>query len=169
MSEETKNEIATNNFITLNVNGKDRYIHGVEPHMTLADVLREKLGLMGTKIACDEGSCGACTVLVNNEPTLSCMTLAVTMEGKAIVTVEGLLDGNTPHPVQEAFVEERGIGCGYCTSGFVMTTKAFLEENPTPNEDEIKEALAGNICRCSIYEHIIDSVDSAAKKMQEGE
>jgi carbon-monoxide dehydrogenase small subunit len=155
--------------IALNVNGRVYNVQGIEDNMTLADVLRDKLGLMGTKVACDDGACGACTVIVDGIPTQSCMTLAATMTGKCILTIEGLLDGNTPHPIQEAFMEERGTACGSCTSGFIMTTKAFLEENPNPTVDEIKEALAGNICRCAVYEHIEKAVMSAAKKMQGGE
>jgi len=154
--------------LTLHVNGRDYDILGVEDHMTLADVLRDKLGLTGTKVACDDGACGACTVIVDGKPTLSCMTLAVTMAGKCILTIEGLLSLTTPHPIQQAFIEERGASCGYCTPGFIMTTKAFLEENPHPSVDEIKEALAGNICRCAIYEQIVKSVQTASVKLQEG-
>lgn len=152
--------------ITLNVNGQDYLAHDVYNSDTLTDVLREKLGLLGTKVACNEGSCGACTVIVDSKPVLACMTLAITMEGKKIVTIEGLKEGNTLDPVQEAYLEERGFACGYCTPGFVMTTKAFLEENPNPTTEEIKEELAGNICRCSVYEHIENSVAAAAKKME---
>lgn len=154
--------------LTLNVNGKDYLLLGIEDHMTLADVLRDRLGLTGTKVACDDGACGSCTVIVDEAPTLSCMTLAVTMEGKSILTIEGLLSETTPHPIQEAFIEERGSSCGYCTPGFIMTTKSFLDENPHPSTDEIKEALSGNICRCAIYEQIIKSVETAAVKLQEG-
>ena len=154
--------------LTLNVNGRDYDILGVEDQMTLADVLRDKLGLTGTKVACDDGACGSCTVIVDGKPMLSCMTLAVTMAGKSILTIEGLLKENTPHPIQQAFIEERGSACGYCTPGFIMTTKAFLDENPHPDVDEIKQALAGNICRCAIYEQIVKSVHTASEKLQEG-
>lgn len=154
--------------LTLNVNGRDYDILGVEDQMTLADVLRDKLGLTGTKVACDDGACGSCTVIVDGVPTLSCMTLAVTMVGKSILTIEGLLNENTPHPIQQAFIEERGASCGYCTPGFIMTAKAFLDENPHPDVDEIKQALAGNICRCAIYEQIVKSVQTASVKLQEG-
>ena len=153
--------------LTLHVNGKDYPILGVEDQMTLADVLRDKLGLMGTKVACDDGSCGSCTVLVDGVPTLSCMTLAVTMAGKSILTIEGLMEDGTLDPIQEAFIEKRGAACGYCTPGFVMTTKAFLEENPDPTVEEIKQALSGNICRCGIYEHIVESAQTAAQKLRE--
>lgn len=153
--------------LTLHVNGKDYPITGVEDQMTLADVLRDKLGLMGTKVACDDGSCGSCTVLVDGVPTLSCMTLTVTMEGKNIQTIEGLMKDATLDPIQEAFIEKRGTACGYCTPGFVLTTKALLEENPDPTVEEIKQALSGNICRCGVYEHIVESVQTAAQKLRE--
>lgn len=150
--------------ITLNLNGSDTQVI-IEPHWTLVFVLREKLGLMGTKEACGEGACGACTVLVDGIPTLSCMTLATTVDGKKIETIEGLEQGPGLHPIQEAFVEEHGIQCGYCTSGFIMTTKHLLEHNPLPSEAEIKQGLAGNICRCGGYEHIVNSVKCAAEKL----
>lgn len=154
------------NTLILNINGKEHQIYDVLNSETLSEVLRERLGLLGTKVACDEGACGACTVIIDEKPMLSCMILANTMEGKKIQTIEGLMEKGTPHPIQEAFLEERGFACGYCTSGFEMTTKAFLNENPNPTADEIKEALAGNICRCSVYEHIENSVKLAAKKMK---
>lgn len=157
------------NSITLNVNGAERTIIGVDSSMSLAEVLRDKLHLTGTKIACDEGACGACTVLVDGEPILSCMTLARTAVGKDIVTIEGLKDGTSLHSVQQAFLEKRGFACGFCTPGFIMTTKAFLEKNPNPTEDEIKEALGGNICRCGVYEHIVEAVQYAAEKAEGGE
>lgn len=146
MLDENSLGDASESILTLNINGKDYLITGVEPNMMLADVLRDKLGLTGTKVACDEGACGSCTVMVDNEPTLSCMTLAVTMIGKKILTIEGMIDGNTPHAIQRAFIEERGMACGYCTSGFIMTTKALLEKYPNPSVEIIKQELAGNIC-----------------------
>ncbi len=155
--------------IVLNVNGRDRKIHDVRNSDTLADVLRNKLGLLGTKISCDEGACGACTVIVDGEAALSCMLLAVSMEGKSIVTIEGLSSGNELHPIQEAYLEERGYACGYCTPGFVMTTKVLLDHNPTPTKAEIKEAIAGNICRCGVYEHIEKAIEKAAEKIRAGE
>lgn len=155
--------------IILNVNGRDRKIHDVRNSDTLADVLRNKLGLLGTKISCDEGACGACTVIVNGETVLSCIVLAVSMEGKSIVTIEGLSSGNELHPIQEAYLEERGYACGYCTPGFVMTTKVLLDHNPNPTKAEIKEAIAGNICRCGVYEHIEKAIEKAAEKIRAGE
>ena len=153
--------------VTFNLNGSDTQVI-IEPHWTLVFVLREKLGLMGTKEACGEGACGACTVLVNGVPTLSCMTLAATVAGKKIETIEGLAQGPGLHPIQEAFVEEHGVQCGYCTSGFIMTTRHLLEHNPLPSEAEIKQGLAGNICRCGGYEHIVNSVKRAAEKLSKG-
>lgn len=150
--------------MSFNVNGADENLV-IEPHWTLIFVLREKLGLMGAKESCGEGVCGACTVLVNGRPTLSCITLATSVGGKTIETIEGMADGNTLHPIQEAFLEEHGVQCGYCSPGFVLTTKHLLEKNPNPTVQQIKEGLAGNICRCSGYEHIVNSVQAAAKKL----
>jgi aerobic carbon-monoxide dehydrogenase small subunit len=168
MSEEegTGSAVAglTVRVVKFTINGEDREVQ-VEPQWTLAYVLRDKLRLTGTKVVCDEGSCGACTVLVNGQPILSCMTLASTVEGKNIVTIEGLADGEALHPIQEAFLEEHGSQCGYCTPGFILTTKALLDSNPHPTINEIKMALSGNICRCGGYEHIINSVLSAAEKI----
>lgn len=155
--------------ILLHVNGRDRKINDVRNADTLADVLRDRLGLLGTKISCDEGACGSCTVIVDGEVTLSCMVLAVSMIGKNIVTIEGLISGNTLDPIQDAFLEERGFACGYCTPGFIMTTKVLLDENPNPTRAEIKEAIAGNICRCGVYEHIENAIEKAAEKIRAGE
>jgi aerobic-type carbon monoxide dehydrogenase small subunit (CoxS/CutS family) len=155
------------NVLTLAVNEKEYVLADVKSNETLANVLRDRIGLTGTKVACDEGACGACTVLIDGVPILSCMTLAHTAAGKEITTIEGLACGNRLHPIQEAFVEERGFACGYCTPGFIMTTKALLAENPNPGAQAIKDALAGNICRCAVYEHIVLSVQKAARKLQE--
>lgn len=139
----------------------------IEPHWTLTHVIRTKFGLTGTKEHCDEGACGMCTVIVDGRPILACMTLAATMHGKHITTVEGLTRANGKlHPIQAAWVEEHGAQCGYCTPGFVMATKALLDKNPEPSTLEIKEALGGNICRCGNYEFIINSVHTAAKLMK---
>lgn len=156
--------VVASKVVKFTLNGEVRELQ-VEPQWTLSYVLRDKLGLTGTKLVCDEGSCGACTVLIDGEPILSCMTLASTIEGKNILTIEGLADGNKLHPIQEAFLEEHGLQCGYCTPGFIMTTKALLDKNPHPTVPEIKEALSGNICRCGGYEHIINSVLLAADKI----
>jgi len=151
----------------LMVNGRP-YEVILEPRITLLDVLREQLGLTGTKYGCGNGDCGACTVLVDGKPTLSCLTLAITVKGKSILTIEGLAKGNTLHPIQQAFIECGAIQCGYCTPGMIMTTKALLDENPTPTGEEVKEGLAGNLCRCTGYVKIIDAVLTAAEAMRKG-
>jgi len=152
--------------IQLHINKRDYRLHEVSGSETLAEVLRDRLGLTGTKVACDEGACGACTVIVDGRAVLSCMTLAADMAGKEIVTIEGLMDGPRLDPVQESFLEERGFACGCCTPGFVMAAKVLLAENPEPTRSEIRVALAGNICRCSVYEHIENAVVNAAEKLK---
>lgn len=154
----------TKKSIVLMVNGEPRSLE-VEPNWTLSKVLRTELGLTGTKEACGEGACGSCTVLIDNVATPSCMVLAVEQEGKAIETIEGLSKDGKLHPIQEAWLEEYGAQCGFCSPGMIMTTKGLLYKNPDPTEDEIKEALGGNLCICSNYEHIINAVKSAARKM----
>jgi carbon-monoxide dehydrogenase small subunit len=126
------------------------------------------LGLTGTKYACGAGDCGACTVLIDGSPSFSCLTLAVTAIGKSIVTIEGLSDGIELHPVQQAFVDKGAIQCGFCTPGMILSTKALLDENQAPTRDEIKSALAGNLCRCTGYVKIIDAVEAAADMMRNG-
>ena len=135
---------------------------------TLAQVLRDILGLTGTKESCNRGECGACTVLVNGKPTLSCSTLAIECEGKHVTTIEGVHNPLTGgiHPIQEAFIEVDAIQCGFCTPGIIMTSVAFLEENPNPTELELREALAGNICRCTGYVKYIDGLLLAAERMR---
>tara|TARA_B100000315_G_scaffold220770_1_gene223695 strand:- start:2843 stop:3331 length:489 start_codon:yes stop_codon:yes gene_type:complete len=140
----------------------------IEPHMLLADVIRDKIGLTGTKIACGAGDCGACTILIEGLPILSCLTLAVTAKGKNITTVEGLADGHELHPIQKAYEEKGGVQCGYCSPGMLMSTKHLLDENPNPTREEISEALAGNLCRCTGYFKIVDSVEHAAETMEKG-
>ena len=152
---------------TFVVNGQEREAI-VEPHMLLIDVLRDGLGLTGTKYSCGAGDCGACTVLIDGKPAFSCLTLAVTAKGKSILTVEGLADRNKLHPIQQAFVDQGAIQCGFCTPGMVLSAKALLDENPAPSRDEIKTALAGNLCRCTGYVKIIDAVESAAVVLREG-
>ncbi|KUO78325.1 MAG: hypothetical protein APF81_22345 [Desulfosporosinus sp. BRH_c37] len=148
--------------IVLNVNNQE-YEVLVKPQETLLEVLRETVGLTGTKSGCNEGSCGACTVLVENKPTLACSTLAIAAEGKEIMTIEGLAgeDGKL-HPVQQSFVENGAIQCGFCTPGMVLSAKSLLDRNSKPNEEEIKEALGGNLCRCTGYAKIIKAVQIAA-------
>jgi len=153
-------------YVELSING-DSYRIAVRPNEFLADVLRSKLDLTGTKTACDMGVCGSCTVLLDGLPVSSCLTLAVDAEGKEITTIEGLegAEGEL-HPVQESFLDKGAVQCGFCTAGMVMTTKSFLDKNPNPTEKEIRRALSGNICRCTGYAKIVEAVADAAKKMQ---
>lgn len=152
--------------IVLNVNG-ERYEVKVGPIDALADVLREKLELTGTKIICDEGACGSCTVLIDGKPMLSCLMLAIECENKDILTIEGLADPQTGelHPIQKAFVEHSGMQCGMCTPGMILTAKALLDQNRNPTEDEVRQALAGNLCRCGNYKRITECVLAAAEEM----
>ncbi len=143
--------------VTLTVNGKS-YLRKVKPNWSLVFVLREKLGLTGTKIGCDRGSCGTCTVIVDGRPVYSCMMLAIESEGKDILTVEGLSDGITLHPVQQAFVDNDAVQCGYCIPGYIMTAKALLDNNSSPTRDEVREALSGHICICGNTKKIVDAV-----------
>jgi carbon-monoxide dehydrogenase small subunit len=153
--------------IVLTINGAREEVK-VWPTDTLADTLRDKLGLTGTKIMCNEGECSACTVLLGGKPILSCLTLAIECSGKDILTIEGLADLMTGelHPVQQAFVDHSGMQCGVCTPGMILTAKALLDENPSPTDDEVREALAGNLCRCGNYNRITDSVLAAALMME---
>ena len=152
--------------VELSING-DSYRIAVRPDEFLADVLRSKLDLTGTKTACDMGVCGSCTVLLDGLPVSSCLTLAVDAEGKEITTIEGLESpGGELHPVQESFLDKGAVQCGFCTAGMVMTSKSFLDKNPDPTEPEIRQALSGNICRCTGYAKIVEAVADAAKKMQ---
>lgn len=146
----------------LNVNGSEYEIQAET--RTLLDVLRDELGLMGTKEGCGVGMCGACTVLVDGKPLSSCLVLAEQIAGKEVLTIEGLGNAENLHPVQQAFLEEGAFQCAYCTPGFVLTTVALLAENPSPNEDEIREYLAGNLCRCGSYQNIIQAVKVASGK-----
>jgi len=153
--------------LVLNVNGVE-YELKVRVTATLAEVLREELGLIGTKIMCNEGECGACTVLINGKPVLSCMMLAIEAENKDILTIEGLADPITGslHPIQRAFVEKSGMQCGVCTAGMILTAKALLDENPDPSEDDVRNALSGNLCRCGNYPRITECVLAASKMMK---
>ena len=150
--------------IVLNVNGI-RHNITIETHRTLVEVLRDTLGLTGTKKSCNEGECGACTVLMDGKPVASCLVLAVAAEGKEITTIEGLSHGEELDPVQEAFVKHTAIQCGFCTPGMVMAAKAFLNENPQPTPAEVRKAIAGNLCRCTGYQQIVDAIMAAAETM----
>ena len=151
--------------ITLNVNGEDREV-AVEVHHTLLEVLREELELTGTKHGCELGECGTCAVLVDGEPILSCLALPIEMVGRKIVTVEGLAERGQLHPLQVAFAELGAAQCGYCTPGILVTAKALLDQNLSPTRQEIREALAGNLCRCTGYTKILDSVELAGRRMR---
>jgi carbon-monoxide dehydrogenase small subunit len=150
--------------IKVTVNG-EIYEMEVATHRTLLDFLRQDLELMGTKSGCETGDCGACTVLVDGKPVNSCLVLAVETDGKEVLTVEGLAHGLELHPLQEAFIEQGAVQCGYCTPGMLLSAKALLDEIPRPTEEEIKEALAGNLCRCTGYYNIVNAVMAAAKRM----
>ena len=152
--------------MTLRVNGEELPV-SFAPYKTLLEVLREDLNLTGTKHGCELGECGACAVLVDGEPLLSCLELALACEGREIQTVEGLARGNELHPLQAAFADLGGSQCGYCTSGMLMTAKALLEREPNPSREQIKQAIAGNLCRCTGYQQIWESIEQAARVMRE--
>ncbi len=147
--------------LELKING-DIHEVLVAPNNTLLEVLRDKLGLMGTKRGCDLGACGACTVLINGEAFLACVMLAVDAGGKEIMTIEGLAEGGDLHPLQSAFVEKGGLQCGFCTPGMILTAKAILDEEGHPTEEVIKRKMAGNLCRCTGYKKIVEAVKSVA-------
>ncbi len=149
----------------LTVNGEAAEA-SVAPYKTLLEILREDLGLTGTKHGCELGECGACTVLVDGEPQLSCLALALECEGRSVQTIEGLARGPELHPLQAAFTDFGGSQCGYCTPGVIMTAKALLERNPHPTPQEIKEATAGNLCRCTGYNQIVEAIEDAAKVLR---
>jgi len=149
--------------LKLNVNSEEKEIL-TEVNKTLLEVLREDLGLTGTKRGCDLGTCGACTVLIEGKPYLSCLTLAVDVQGKKILTIEGLAKEGELHPLQKAFVEKGAIQCGFCTPGMILTSKAFLDENPRPSEGEVKKAISGNLCRCTGYVKIVEAILTVAEK-----
>ncbi len=151
---------------TLRVNGEELEV-SFAPYKTLLEVLREDLNLTGTKHGCELGECGACAVLVDGEPMLSCLTLALECEGRAIETIEGLARGTELHPLQAAFADLGGSQCGYCTPGAVMTAKALLDREPDPSPERIKEAMSGNLCRCTGYQQIVESVEQAARCINE--
>jgi carbon-monoxide dehydrogenase small subunit len=150
--------------IRLSVNGETHRLV-VEPRRLLADVLRDDLGLTGTNLGCEHGACGSCTVLVDGQSVRSCLMFAVQANGHEVMTVEGLSRNGAMHPLQQAFWEKQGLQCGFCTPGFLMTAYELLQHNANPNEEEIRDALSGNICRCTGYQHIIEAVQSAAQTM----
>ena len=150
--------------VGVTVNG-NRYERTVEPRLLLSDFLRHDLGLTGTHVGCEHGVCGACTILFDGQPVRSCLMFAVQSNGHEILTVEGLGTPEDLHPLQEAFWEAHSVQCGFCTPGLLMTLVPFLEENPNPNEGEIRAAISGNLCRCTGYQHIVDGVKLAAQKM----
>jgi carbon-monoxide dehydrogenase small subunit len=141
----------------------------VDPWASLVEVLRDQLGLTGTKVGCNAGDCGSCTVLIDNEPFASCLVPAYKVEGREVLTVEGLAQGDQLHPLQEAFLDEGAVQCGFCIPGMLLTAKALLDRNPDPSRQEIRGAIAGNLCRCTGYEQIIDAVQLAARRMRQGE
>jgi carbon-monoxide dehydrogenase small subunit len=153
--------------ITLTINGQD-YDIIVEGRTRLLDAIREQCDLTGAKEGCSTGDCGACTVLVDGKPITSCMTFAVAMQGRALTTIEGLAQPGQLHPLQTAFMEYGGLQCGICTPGMILSAKALLDENPRPSKDEIRFALAGNLCRCTGYQKIVESVVAASEALSAG-
>ncbi|MGC8826712.1 MAG: (2Fe-2S)-binding protein [Anaerolineae bacterium] len=151
--------------IKVKVNGEWKTAD-VEPETTLLELLRERWGLTGTKLGCDEGDCGACTVLFDGKPVNSCLVLAVRADGHEVVTVEGLGTAEHPHPLQSAFEQHGAVQCGFCAPGMLISAKALLDANPEPTEQEIREALAGNLCRCTGYTKIVEAVKSASRAMK---
>ena len=156
--------VRKNVHLRLRVNGEARDV-SFAPYKTLLEVLREDLALTGTKHGCELGECGACAVQIDGEPQLSCLVLAVACEGREIRTVEGLADGSALHPLQETFAELGGSQCGYCSPGMLMTAEALLRENPSPTREQVREALAGNLCRCTGYQQIFEAVEEAARRI----
>lgn len=153
--------------ITVTVNGTE-YVRDVEPRRLLSDFIRHNLELTGTHVGCEHGACGMCTVLMDGQSVRSCLTFAVQADGAELETVEDLADRSDLHPLQEAFTEHHGLQCGYCTPAMLMTAKELLEENPNPDREEIREAMSNNLCRCTGYQSIVESVESAAEKMNAG-
>ena len=153
--------------VRLSVNGR-AYEREVEPRTTLVDFLRHELGLTGTHVGCEHGVCGACTIIKDGKAVRSCLMLAVQADGAELQTVEGLHGDNGLHPIQEAFIEKHGLQCGFCTPGFLMTTVELLGDHPDPSDEDIREALGGNLCRCTGYQSIMESVRLAATKLRAG-
>ena len=164
MSEAPTSAISSKEVLRFCVNGRGREVL-VKPYATLLEVLREDLRLTGTKHGCETGECGACMVLIDGVPKLSCVVLPAQAEGTDVTTIEGVAEGSTLHPVQQAFMDLGAVQCGYCTPGMVLAAKALLEANPTPSTGEIKEALAGNLCRCTGYVSIVEAVQEAGRAL----
>jgi len=150
--------------VSVIVNGVERGAD-VEPRALLVYFIRESLGLTGTNVGCDTSSCGSCTVLLDDESVKSCTLLAVQADGRRVMTIEGMADGDTMHPLQESFHRNHGLQCGYCTPGMLLAAKSFLAENPNPTEEQVREALEGNLCRCTGYQNIVTSILEAAGEM----
>lgn len=151
--------------IRISING-NTYQHEVEPRLLLVDYIRQTAGLTGTHVGCEHGVCGACTILLDGKPVRSCLMFAVQADGHRLQTVEGLAEGEKElHPLQQAFWEAHGLQCGFCTPGILMTLLPYLKENPNPSEAEIREAISGNLCRCTGYQHIVDAAKLAAEKI----
>jgi carbon-monoxide dehydrogenase small subunit len=159
--------LSSKQIIQITVNGR-AYDRLVEVRMTLADFIRQELDLTGTHLGCEHGVCGACTVLFNGAAVRSCLMLAVQAHGADLLTVEGLADGDELHPLQRAFQDKHALQCGFCTPGFLMTARAFLEEKPLPTREEVREAISGNICRCTGYQPIVDAILQAAGDLDSG-
>ncbi|MCL2856958.1 MAG: (2Fe-2S)-binding protein [Oscillospiraceae bacterium] len=155
----------THKTIKATVNG-EVYERTIPVCMTLAEFLREELGLTGTKIGCNEGECGACTVIISGKPMNSCLVLAVEADGAEVLTIEGVSQGEKLHPLQQAFLDAGAIQCGFCTPGMVLTAKALIEENPNPTEAEVRKGIEGNICRCTGYNRIIDAIMNEAERVR---
>jgi carbon-monoxide dehydrogenase small subunit len=160
-------EVEVDNLITITVtvNGT-RYERAVEPRLLLSDFLRHEISLTGTHVGCEHGVCGTCTIVFDGQPVRSCLMFAVQANGHEILTVEGLGTVDNLHPLQEAFRDAHALQCAFCTPGFLMTLVPFLEENPSPTEEEIREAISGNLCRCTGYQNIVEAVKLAAEKMR---
>jgi carbon-monoxide dehydrogenase small subunit len=159
-------EMPDTHHVKLKVNGIERSAYAPSRRL-LSDFIRQELGLTGTHVGCEHGACGACTILLDSQPVRSCLLFAVQADGAEIETIEGLATGpDDLHPVQQAFWDHHGLQCGFCTPGMVLTAKALLEENPDPSEAEIREAIAGNICRCTGYVFIVDAIKAAAESMR---
>ncbi len=159
-----ENGPGTNKHITLTVNGR-RVECDIPSRMTLAEFLREELDLTGTKVGCNRGECGSCTVILDGDPVLSCTVLGVEASGREVLTIEGLASEGEIHPIQEAFVEQDALQCGYCTPGMIMSIKALLDKNANPTEEDVRRSIDGNLCRCGSYPNIIKAAIQASKKM----